>query len=401
MKATSNSTANDIGKNEDRSEEKNFEKKVTPRKSAVSRRYFLGKSLAVGAGTIGAGLLANAAPLPRPTPTPRPGGLTAGDAALLRFAAAAEILEADFWIQYNELAGIQDPEVPGGTGNPAYTDALAVLDEDMAQYVHDNTDDEITHHQFLNAYLVSKRAAPANLDAFRTLMGSTATGVNPDLIGHRLTNLTQLTIDNSWWTRYRDDSHNPDLDPNHVFPQVVPTLAVNQHTAIPRTDDDTKDPNFLQAIANTAAFHFPTIEQGGNSLYPSQALRATSVEALRILISIGPTETMHFQTWSDKAGNAPALTAVDPVTGVSVTFPDLSGGGELFQNNLIMPEPCPFLNRSLPICSIIRPTQTQGIAMGVVNFLTSMGLFIGQSPAFFAYMQQLAVDADNATRSCG
>ncbi len=411
MKATSDSKANDIGKNEDRSEAKNLE--ATPRKSAVSRRAFLGKSLAVGAVTMGAGLLAKASlalphgggrkhvvPRPRPTPPPRPGGLTAGDAALLRFAAAAEILEADFWIQYNELAGIQDPEVPGGTGNPAYTEALAVLDEDMAQYVHDNTDDEITHHQFLNAYLVSNLAAPANLDAFRTLMGSTATGVNPDLIGHRLTNLTQLTIDNSWWTRYRDDSHNPDLDPNHVFPQVVPTLAVNQHTAIPRTDADTTDPNFLQAIANTAAFHFPTIEQGGNSLYPSQALRATGVEVLRILISIGPTETMHFQTWSDKAGNAPALTAVDPVTGVSVTFPDLSGGGELFQNNLIMPEPCPFLNRSLPICSIIRPTQTQGIAMGVVNFLTSMGLFIGQPPAFFAYLQQLATDADNATRDC-
>jgi len=411
MKATSDSKANDIGKNEDRSEAKNLE--ATPRKSAVSRRAFLGKSLAVGAVTMGAGLLAKASlalphgggrkhvvPRPRPTPPPRPGGLTAGDAALLRFAAAAEILEADFWIQYNELAGIQDPEVPGGTGNPAYTEALAVLDEDMAQYVHDNTDDEITHHQFLNAYLVSNLAAPANLDAFRTLIGSTATGVNPDVIGHRLTNLTQLTIDNSWWTRYRDDSHNPDLDPNHVFPQVVPTLAVNQHTAIPRTDADTTDPNFLQAIANTAAFHFPTIEQGGNSLYPSQALRATGVEVLRILISIGPTETMHFQTWSDKAGNAPALTAVDPVTGVSVTFPDLSGGGELFQNNLIMPEPCPFLNRSLPICSIIRPTQTQGIAMGVVNFLTSMGLFIGQPPAFFAYLQQLATDADNATRDC-
>ena len=354
MKATSHSTANDIGKNEDRSEEKNFEKKVTPRKSAVSRRYFLGKSLAVGAGTIGAGLLAKAslAQLPRPTPTPPPvKGLTAGDAALLRFAAAAEILEADFWIQYNELGGVQDDEVPGGTGNEAYTEAIEVLDEDMNIYIHDNTDDEITHHTFLNAYLLSKRAAPANLDQFRTLMGSTATGVNPDLIGKRLTNLTQLTIDNSWWTRYRDDSHNPDLDPNHVFPQVVPTLAVNQHTAIPRTDADTTDPNFLQAIANTAAFHFPTIEQGGNSLYPSMALRATDVEVLRILISIGPTETMHFQTWSDKAGNAPALTAIDPVTGVSVTFPDLSGGGELFQNNLIMPEPCPFLNRSLPICS--------------------------------------------------
>ena len=401
MKATSNSTANDIGKNEDRSEERNLEKKVTPRKSAVSRRFFLGKSLAVGAGTIGAGLLAKASlaqiSRPIPTPPPRP-GLTAGDAALLRFAAAAEILEADFWIQYNELGGAQDDEVPGGSGNEAYTDALEVIEDEMQDYIHDNTDDEITHHTFLNAYLVSHRAVPANLDQFRTLMGSTAKGVNPDLIGHRLTNLTQLTVDTSWWTRYRDDSHNPDLDPSHVFPQAVPTLGVNQHTAIPRTDDDTKDPNFLQAIANTAAFHFPTIEQGGNSLYPSMALRATGVEALRILLSIGPTETMHFQTWSDVAGNAPPLTAVDPVTGVSVTFPDLEVEDELFDKALIMPEPCPFLNRRLPIVSIIRPTKTEGVAMGTLQFLTDMGLFIGQTPAFFDYMHQLAVDADNATR---
>jgi hypothetical protein len=326
------------------------------------------------------------------------GGLTPGDAALLRFPAALELLEADFWIQYNELGGIQDSEVPGGSGNPLYTAAIEVLDADMAQYIHDNTDDEITHHNFLNAYLMSKGAAPANLDPFRTLMGSTATGVNTNLIGHRLTNLTQLTVDTSWWTRYRDDSHNPDLDPNHVFPQAVPTLGVNQHTAIPRTDADTTDPNFLQAIANTAGFHFPTIEQGGNSLYPSLAQRATHTEVLRILISIGPTETMHFQTWSDKAGNAPPLTAVDPVTGVSVTFPDLNSppfGGELFQTNLIMPEPCPFLDRSLPIVSIIRPTKTEGAAMGALTFLTNMGLFIGQSPAFFAYMTQLAQDADH------
>src|SRR5207245_468022 len=328
------------------------------------------------------------------------GGLSSGDAALLRFPAALELIEADFWIQYNELGGIQDNEVPGGTGNPAYTEALAALDEDMDQYIHDNTDDEITHHTFLNAYLVSKGAAPANLDAFRTLMGSTATGVNPDLIGHRLTNLTQLTVDTSWWTRYRDDRHNPDFNPNHVFPQAVPTLGVNQHTAIPRTNADTSDPNFLHAIANTAGFHFPTIEQGGNSLYPSLAQRATSVEVVRILISIGPTETMHFQTWSDKAGNAPPLTAVDPVTGVSVTFPDLEVEDELFNKSLIMPEPCPFLNRRLPIVSIIRPTKTEGVAMGVVQFLTDMGLFIGQSPAFFAYMQQLATDADNAIRGC-
>ncbi len=367
-----------------------MEKRAKSLKGAISRRSFLGTSLALGAGTIGAGLL------PSIQTARASGGLTPGDAALLRFPAALELLEADFWIQYNELGGIQDPEVPGGTGNPDYTEALAVLDEDMDQYIHDNTDDEITHHTFLNAYLESKGAAPANLDPFRTLMGSTATGVNTDLIGHRLTNLTQLTVDTSWWTRYRDDSHNPDLDPNHVFPQAVPTLGVNQHTAIPRTDDDTTDPNFLQAIANTAGFHFPTIEQGGNSLYPSLALRATHEEVLRILISIGPTETMHFQTWSDKAGNAPPLTAVDPVTGVSVTFPDLDVTDELFKKNLIMPEPCPFLDRSLPIVSIIRPTKTQGAAMGALQFLTDMGLFIGQSQAFFTYMAGLARDADRA-----
>ena len=290
--------------------------------------------------------------------------------------------------------------MPGGSGNPAYTKALEMIEDEMQDYIHDNTDDEITHHTFLNAYLVSKGAAPANLDPFRTLIGSTATGVNPDLIGRRLTNLTQLTIDTSWWTRYRDDRFNPDLDPNHLFPQAVPTLARNQHTAIPRTDADTSDPSFLQAIANTAAFHFPTIEQGGSSLYPSLAQRATDVEVLRILMSIGPTETMHFQTWSDVAGNAPPLSAVDPVTGVRVRFPDLEVENELFDKALIMPEPCPFLNRNLPIVSIIRPTNTEGAAMAALQFLTNMGLFIGQSNAFFAYMTQLAQEADSATRGC-
>ena len=359
----------------------------------MNRRSFLQKGFAVGAGAASGGLLANTALAA--------GNLTTGDAALLRFPAALEILEADFWIQYNELAGVQDGEVSGGSGIPVYTKALEQLDSDMAVYVHDNTDDEITHHQFLNAYLVANGATPANLDAFRTLMGSTATGVNRNLIGKRLTNLTQLTLDTSWWTRYRDDSHNPDLDPDFAFPQAVPTLAVGQHTAIPRTDADLQHKNFIQAMANTAGFHFPTIEQGGNSLYPSLAQRATSAEVLRILISIGPTETMHFQTWSDKAGNAPPLTAVDPVTGVSVTFPDLNSppfGGESFQTNLIMPEPCPFLSISLPIVSIIRPTKTEGVAMGALKFLTDMGLFSGQSSDFFTYMTQLARDADAAQR---
>ena len=324
--------------------------------------------------------------------------ITEGDAALLRFAAAAEILETDFWVQYNELAGIQDVEEPDGSGNPDYTEAVKQLDEDMDQYIHDNTEDERTHFTFLNAYLVSKGADPVNLDQFRTLPGSIATGSSGKL---RLTNLTKLTLDTSWFTRYRSRDHNPDLEPNFVFPQAIPDLFTGQHTAIPRTNADTADPDLLQVIANTAGFHFATIEQGGNSLYPAMAQRATSVEVLRILISIGPTETMHFQTWQDKAGNAPQVSAHDPVNNNTVTFPDLNSppfDGEDFQTNLIMPEPCPFLSPTLPRCSIIRPTETNGIAMGVVKFLTDMGLFIGQPPAFFAFLNQLAQQADAAER---
>jgi len=141
----------------------------------------------------------------------------------------------------------------------------------------------------------------------------------------------------------------------------------------------------------------PTIEQGGNSLYPGMAQRANSVEVLRILISIGPTETMHFQTWHDKAGNAPPLT--DPTNGL--VFPDLNSppfDQDEFNTNLIMPEPCPFISRDLPICSVIRPTETKGAAMAVVNFLTSMGLFIGQSKAFFELLTDLATEADQAKR---
>jgi hypothetical protein len=369
-------------------------------RAAVNRRSFVKNGLsAAGLATAGLGLLTNNEMASADDgPDEHRGRLTRGDAAMLRFAAAAEIIETDFWVQYNELCGIQDKEEPDGSGNPLFTDALSQLDSDMAQYVHDNTDDEFTHQNFLNAYLESKGAEPVSLEPFRTLKGSKASGASGK---PRLTNLMELTVDTSWYTRYRSRNHNPDLDPHFTFPQAVPTLAVGKHTAIPRTDADTTDGNFLQAIANTAGFHFATIEQGGNSLYPAMAQRASSVEVLRILISIGPTETMHFQTWADKAGNAKILSAVDPVTGVPVTFPDLNSspfGGELFQTNLIMPEPCPFLSRKLPRCSVIRPTETRGIAMNVVNFLTAMGLFIGQPPAFFTFMIRLAQEADAARR---
>ncbi len=374
--------------------------------SVSSRRSFLQKGIAAGAVGIGVGftLLEESSSLLADVSKETGGSLTKGDAALLRFAAAAEILESDFWLQYNELGGIQDKEVPGGSGNPVYTAKLKNLDEDFDQYIHDNTDDEISHFTFLNAYLESRGAAGVNLDQFRTLQGSTATGVNQELIGKRLTNLTQLTLDTSWWTRYRSSNHNPDLDPAFKFPQAVPDLHKGQFTAIPRNDADLSPDAHIQAIANTAGFHMPTIEQGGTSLYPSMAQRATSVEVLRILISIGPTETMHFRTWSDKAGAAvspPLAPLTDPTNGL--TFPDLNSppfGGELFQTNLIMPEPCPFLTRKLPKCSIIRPTNTNGVATGVVKFLTSMGLFIGQSKEFFELLLDLAAEADAATREC-
>jgi hypothetical protein len=359
--------------------------------SATSRRSFLAGA---SAGAVGAGLL-----LDVPSALARrhhraghagPGrhGLTRGDEAILRFLAAAEILETDLWQQYNELGGLQDREVPGGTGNSQYTEALETLDEDMAQYVHDNTDDEFTHFTFINAYLMAHGGRAVNLDRFRTLPSSKATGAQQ--IG-RLTNLMQLTVDTSWFTRYRSDNQNPDF--GDTLPQAIPGLAAGQFPAIPRDDGDLGPDDHLLAIAQTAGFHFAFIEQGGTSLYPSLAQRVTNPEVLRILLSIGPTETMHFQTWQDKAGNAQALT--DPTNGL--VFPDLNASGsELTQTNLIMPEPTIFLSRKFPVVSIIRPTETAGAAMGALKALTADGLFIGQPPAFFQFMTRLAQAADRA-----
>src|SRR6266704_3805369 len=289
-------------------------------KDATSRRSFLRKGLAVGgAGVIGAGLLTNGLSL-LAFAEEESGSLTQGDVAILRLLAAVEIIESDLWQQYNELGGIQDSEVPGGSGSAPYIAGLLVLDRDMSQYIHDNTEDEFGHMIFLNAYLASKGAKPVNLDKFRTLPSSKATGAQQ--IG-RITNLMQLTVDTSWWTRYRSSTKNPDF--GDTFQQAIPTLAVGQHPAIPRTDNDANDANFFQAIVNTAGFHFAFIEQGGTSLYPQLAQRVSNVEVLRILLSIGGVEIAHFQTWHDKAGNAPQLTdVVDPVTGVKVTFPDLN-----------------------------------------------------------------------------
>jgi hypothetical protein len=369
-------------------------------KNSANRRSFIKKGLAVtGTATAGAGLLANGPSAFGRNREEDSGRLSKGDAAILRFLAAAEIIESDLWQQYNELGGVQDSEVPGGSGSAAYTAALKNLDGDMDQYIHDNTEDEISHFTFINAYLTSKGADTADLHQFRTLPSSQATGAQQ--IG-RLTNLMQLTVDTSWYTRYRSRANNPDLDPAFTFSQAIPGLAKGQHPAIPRTDADLSPVPHIQAIANTAAFHFAFIEQGGTSLYPSLAQRVTDPEVLRILLSIGPTETAHFQTWHDKAGNAvndPLAPLTDP-NDPTLVFPNLNTtpGGEDFQTNLIMPEPCPFLSRKFPVCSIIRPTETKGAAMGAVGALTQDGLFIGQSKEFFELLRDLAEDADEAKR---
>jgi hypothetical protein len=373
---------------------------------AKNRRAFLKNSmLAAGVATAGVGLLGNG--IPAFGEDERSGRLTHGDAAILRFLQALEVIESDLWRQYAELGGAtSQPEaspidLPFTTGlAPAYIAALQFLDSDMPQYIDDNTDDEFSHASFLKAYLESKGVQTIDLNQqFATLPPSRVTGVPQT---GRLTNLMQLSVDTSWWTRYRSDKKNPDFADS--FAQAIPTLAVGQHPAIPRDDGDlagndlsTTPPTItshLQAIANTAGFHFAFIEQGGSSLYPSLAQRVTHPEVLRILLSIGPTETSHFQTWHDKAGNAPNVTDGD------LTFPNLNATSkpDEFQTNLIMPEPTIFLSRKFPICSIIRPTETEGAAMGAVEALTADGLFIGQSPQFFELLRDLASDADSARR---
>jgi hypothetical protein len=392
----------------------------------TNRRSFLKKgTVAAGAATLSAGLLAGKTFAFEREDGDDRAPITRGDIAILRFLQALEQVEEDLWRQYAELGGTQDTEFSGLTGgNAAYTQALELLDGDMPQYIHDNTDDEISHARFLDMYLQSKGAGSADLSHFRVLPSSKADGAQQ--IG-RLTNLTQLTIDTSFWSVYRSIT-NPDFDPTAKFAQAVPSLNVNQHTAIPRSHADTdgrvinlNDPtqstftDHLKAIAFTAGFHFAFIEQGGTSLYPTLAQHVTNLEVLRILLSIGPSETMHFQTWQDKAGNATPLTDVDPVNNSTVTFTDLKGAaqgetdpeslkGDTLQANLIMPEPTHFLDKKFGPVAIIRPTSTalSGAAAAVHAFVTD-GLFINpktnkSDTGIVQVLMRLAEEADDARR---
>lgn len=361
-------------------------------RKVVGRRSFLKQVGIAGAAAVPAGALAAAAA------SAKSHGPTEGDVAILRFLAAAEILETDLWAQYAELGGATG-------GNPAYIKALENLDGDMPQYISDNTDDERSHELFINAYLVSKGAKPVNLERFKTLRGSEATGANRSR--RWLTNLKELNVDTSWYTRYRS-ADNPDFGAS--FPQAV--MIVNQ-PAIPLSDRDTPahqdqpvppvnaQQSRMQAIANSAGFHFAMIEQGGSSLYTTLALQVTNVEVLRIVVSIGGVEVNHFAVWHDKAGNAvaqPLAGVTDPKT--HTHFPDLNASGsEATQTNLIFPEPCDFISKDLPDVSVIRPSSTKNSgAMAAVKGLTADGLFKGQSTEFFSFLTRLAQAADAAVR---
>lgn len=332
--------------------------------------------------------------------------LSKGDAALLRFAAAAEFIEADLWQQYNELGGAVDQNDKPNSGNPDYVAALENLDPDMPQYISDNTDDEISHRDFLNAYLKSKGAQQVDFTAFETLPPTAATGANQSK--GRLTNLQTLTVDTSWYFRYRS-TQNPDLGAK--FPQLI---NIAKQPAIPKQDGNAK--STIQAIANIAAIHFAFIEQGGSSLYPILALKAGSSEVLRILLSIGGVEIDHFAVWHDKMGNAfadPLAPLSDPGTGLTfanfndpasqrdsqLSAADQQAAGQMFQTNLILPEPCQFLDSNLPACSIIRPTLSRnGGPMAAIQGFIDDGLFIGQPQAFLEQLMDLATEAEAAQR---
>jgi hypothetical protein len=364
-----------------------------PQPRRLARRSFL-RNLGMGAALLapGAALLGNASKalggLGDQTHLPN------GDVAILQLLAAAELIEADLWQQYKELGGVDAPD-------SGYKAGLVILDGDQPQYISDNTDDELSHAAFLNAYLASKGEQQVDLRQFANLPPSQVSFVPQT---GRLTNLKQLTVDTSWWTRYRSTT-NPDF--GATFLNAVPSLHTGLHTAIPRTNAELGDPNNpsdqVKAFAFTAGFHFGFIEQGGTSLYATLAQKVTSLEVLRILLSIGGSEIMHFQTWQDKAGNATPLTYFDPVNNSTVTFVDLTTGQpETLQANLIMPEPCEFISPNLPPCAIIRPTGPGQLdARGAINSFIEDGLFRGQPPQFLQLITSLARAADAAEREQG
>jgi len=336
--------------------------------SRQSRRSFFKMTAAGAAMAIPGFALMNGTEIAFAGPKPV---LNDSDAAVLQFLAAAELVECDLWGQYCELA----------TNNPGYRHALQKIDESLPDYICGDFEDECSHATFINAFLVAAGKTPINLDPFRTLPSVPVEGAQN--IG-RLTNLKNLTVDTSYYERYRQ-AGNPDF--GDTFPQLV--NIVNQPT-VP-TSESIRGGE-LRSIAQTAAFHFAAIEQGGSSLYNSLITKVTNLDVVAILASIGPTEVYHFAVFQTALEGIRKLEDDD-----GPSFPDIR---ENPNRGDIMPEPCTFLDKSLPVCSVIRPrnTNTAG-AVAAATGLVKSGLFLGQSQAFFDAVVALATAADAALRS--
>jgi len=347
-----------------------------------SRRSFLGKGLALGAGTLGAAILNNSLAL-NDVSAASGNGITRGDVAILKFLAAVELIEADLWNQYAVMA----------VNNPDYNAALTAVDDSSPRYAQDTTDDENSHHMLINAFLKAIGEEPVNFDGFRTIHSPVVPGATST---PNLTNLTDLTVDTSWYPRYRSNQ-NPDFGAD--FDQLV---TIKNRPEIPTATGITGDA--MQAIADAALFHFVTIEQGGASLYPTLALKVTNVDVLRILVSIGPVEAFHFSTFEGSLESLPPLSVPATATSLAMVFPDLKDNHTETPDNLdsagVMPDPCAFLRHDLPECSVVRPTSTaKAGALAAATALTNSGLFKGQTQGFHKKLFDLANAADRAQRN--
>lgn len=336
--------------------------------STQSRRSFFKKTAAGAAVAIPSLAVINGTEMACAGPMP---SLNDGDVAVLQFLVVAELVEGDLWGQYCELA----------TNNPGYRNALQKIDESLPDYIRGVFKNECSHATFINAFLIAAGKTPINLDAFRTLPSVPVEGAKD--IG-RLTNLKNLTIDTSYYQRYRQ-AGNPDF--GDAFPQVV--NIVNQ-AAVPTSESIGGDE--LRSIAQTATFHFAAIEQGGSSLYNSFITKVTGLDVLAILASIGPMEVYHFAVFQTALERIRKLGGHD-----GPNFPDIR---ENPNRGDIMPEACTFLDKSLPLCSVVRPRNTNlAGAVAAATGLVDSGLFLGQSQAFFDAVVPLAKAADAALRS--
>ncbi len=336
----------------------------------VTRRSLVKGALA-GAAVVGLGGLSRTMPaLAASSEAPE---VTAGDVAILRFLAAAELIETDLWVQYCELA----------KGNKAYGEALNLIENELVTYTCDVAGDEQSHADFINGFLSANGHAPVNLDAFRTLPSSKATGARQ--IG-RLTNLMHVTVDTSWYLRYRDTG-NPDFGAK--YPQFVDIV---DKPLIPLSNEKLTKKQ-MQLIANSAAFHFCATEQGGSSIYPTMIPKATNLDVLRILTGIGPSEAYFFCSFHQSLEGLPAIS------GDGLVFPDVKKN-DIGAHHI--PHPCKFIDPELPLACVVRPGRVpNGGAVHLFQAGIKSNLFRGQTDKFFDTVMGLAVAADAATRDLG